>query len=544
MKKYTALIYLSLSLHACGGGSSNSTADNDSDTGNTPTDSTGTTYFILKDGGTMEQCDGLHNEKYDGQSNQCAWNHPWLALPPKGSANISPFKGGDTLIIGAGEYAIGFGAIPSSGTADCESASYPYACLSSSVPSGTSDNPTRILGNDYNSGCQSPPQLWGTYRTEHVINLQNSNHVVLECLDITDHAQCSRFHPSFRCDDDIGVVEGYAYNGIYATDSKDVLIKNVLIHGLDTGIHAGRLENWTMDNVVIRANKHAGWDGDIGVNSSNTGDIHFKNGRIEWSGCIEPYPLTQSQPIGCVSQDRGGYGDGLGTGATAGRWIFESFDFLHNVSDGLDLLYLTSPGQVIIKGGRYAGNAGNAIKTAGGGHLIENTEVIGNCGFFNQGDLWPDMVNHCRAQGNAMSLGGALDLPAPNPSTASELSNVSIWTEGDCAIVFESMLNIKDSIFYGAKDFLQPDEHSCFSYNEDQNAALNVSNTVIYGFKTNNSGCEFGINPAGNIGNCSTDPVFISGNELGSHENAMQSYDLRLLDQSPFKMHTPPLGIK
>lgn len=81
-------------------------ADNNNDNG--------TNFYIRKDGGTLAQCDGLHDKAFDGNSNQCAWNHPWLVIPPKGSTNNTDFKGGDTLIIGAGKYTVGYGAIPSS----------------------------------------------------------------------------------------------------------------------------------------------------------------------------------------------------------------------------------------------------------------------------------------------------------------------------------------------------------------------------------------------------------------------------------------------
>jgi hypothetical protein len=116
--------------------------------------------------------------------------------------------------------------------------------------------------------------------------------VAFACLDLTNHAACTRSHASatYRCDDDIGVVEGYASNGIVASDSQHVSLRDLRIHGLDTGIHAGRIDDWILDRVEIRGNLSAGWNDDIEDDDHNTGPVTMRNGSISWSGCIEPYP--------------------------------------------------------------------------------------------------------------------------------------------------------------------------------------------------------------------------------------------------------------
>ena len=104
---------------------------------------------------------------------------------------------------------------------------------------------------------------------------------------------------------------------VLASDSKNVLLKNLDIHGLaHSGVYAGRLTDWTIQNTRIAGNGWAGWDGDIDGDDSNKGTIKFKNATIEWNGCGETYP--NKQPIGCWGQDAGGYGDGLVTGDTGG----------------------------------------------------------------------------------------------------------------------------------------------------------------------------------------------------------------------------------
>ena len=77
--------------------------------------------------------------------------------------------------------------------------------------------------------------------------------------------------------------------------------------------------------------------------TANAGTLTFRHWTVEWNGCGETYP--GGEPTGCWAQEAGGYGDGVGTGETGGDWIIEDSAFLHNTSDGLDLLYHSLGGQ-------------------------------------------------------------------------------------------------------------------------------------------------------------------------------------------------------
>ena len=114
----------------------------------------GVTYFVRPDGGSTAQCTGIVNAPYpgSGETQPCAWDHPFRALPPGGSPRIA---GGDTLLIAAGNYMIGYGA---PGAEPCD-AGGAFACTMLPIPSGLNvSNPTRILGAGWNSGCANPPQ--------------------------------------------------------------------------------------------------------------------------------------------------------------------------------------------------------------------------------------------------------------------------------------------------------------------------------------------------------------------------------------------------
>ncbi|MDI6770722.1 MAG: hypothetical protein QMD04_13755, partial [Anaerolineales bacterium] len=91
----------------------------------------GSTYYVRPDGGTYAECTGLADAPYPGSGagQPCAWNHPFQALPPGGEPRI---LGGDTLIIGAGSYMMGYSA-PGAENCDYEGS---YDCIISAVPSG------------------------------------------------------------------------------------------------------------------------------------------------------------------------------------------------------------------------------------------------------------------------------------------------------------------------------------------------------------------------------------------------------------------------
>ncbi len=365
------------------------------------------TYFVRPDGGNATQCTGLNDAAYPGSgtAQACALNHPFWVLAPKGN-NPSKMRGGDTLIIDGSnkaQYMMGWGAPNINDTSICYSA-WPWDCTMRPIPSGPDPaHPTRILGKGWDTGCANPPQLWGKEKAWHILTLAGSNNVEVQCLEITDHDQCQYLGPN-GCNNSNAPFGNYAVMGIFAQDSNNVLLKNLNIHGLHTGIKAGRIKDWTVDNTKIVGNSFVGWNGDLGggVSSSNSGTITFNKSVIAYSGCGETYP--GNQPYNCYSQDQGGYGDGFGTEKTGGNWIFNNVDFSHNVSDGLDLLYHDGNGSITIKRSRFEGNAGNQVKTAGSA-VIENSLLVGNCGYFKDKAFTYSVggFNHCRAAGSTLA---------------------------------------------------------------------------------------------------------------------------------------------
>jgi hypothetical protein len=441
-------------------------------------------YYVRPDGGSAEQCTGLVDAPYpgNGTGQPCAWNHPFQALPPGG---IPRLAGGDTLLIAAGEYPMGYGA---PGAESCDAIGS-FDCLMSPVPSGpTPDRPTRILGAGWDAGCPTPPQLWGTGRPWFIVNLTDTSNVEVACLEITDHSSCVEDHTGgLACERDVPPYGDWASYGLYAEDSARVHLWNLDIHGLAAGgVHAGRLTDWTVENVRIAGNGLVGWDGDLWDDNgdSDTGTMLFRHWVVEWNGCGETYPGRE--PEGCWGQEAGGYGDGVGTGETGGDWIIEDSAFLHNTSDGLDLLYHTLGGSVTLTRVHAEGNAGNQIKVAGQ-TTITNSLLVGNCAFF-ENQPFTYWVDHCRALGNTLEM-------AYTGGEQMSVTNSTFYGQGDglvgagpregFACQGPESLRARNNIFLGDADYFDPSDITFLFYQEgcadlkldsDYNIAFNVKN--------------------------------------------------------------------
>jgi hypothetical protein len=422
------------------------------------------TYYIRPDGGSAQQCNGLTDAPYAGSSGgpNCAWDHPFRALPPGGTPRIN---GGDTLIIASGSYTMGFGA-PGDDNCEAEAA---WDCHMLPIPSGPDrSQPTRILGAGWDSGCRHPPELWGTERANHVLDLTDSSNVEIACLEVTDHSACVEFHSGgLECERDDHPYGPWAATGLYAEDSANVRLRDLNIHGLaNTGVLAGRLTDWTVQNVRLAGNGSVGWNGDIGADvSSNSGTLYFDDWLVEWNGCGETYP--GQQPTGCWAQTAGGYGDGVGTHNTAGDWIIEDSAFLHNTSDGLDLLYHNLGGRIVLDRVRAEGNAGNQVKITGQA-AITNSVFVANCTFFDDQPFTHE-VDPCRAGGTALAVfyTGAEHITLVNSSLYSQGDGIVFGgpREGYACDGTETLL-ARNDVFLGDTDYSDLTDVSFFFYQE------------------------------------------------------------------------------
>ncbi|MBZ0319405.1 MAG: hypothetical protein K8L91_23545 [Anaerolineae bacterium] len=484
-----------------------------------------TVYYVRPDGGSTEQCTGLMDAAYSGMGTgqPCAWNHPFQALPPTGIPRI---VGGDTLLIEAGSYAMGYGA---PGAEMCDEIGS-YDCVMPPIPSGSSpDQPTRILGVGWDGECPAPPELWGTGRPWFIVNMTDASNIELACLDITDHSGCIENHSGeLACERDVAPYGDWASYGLYAEDSANAHLWNLNIHGLAAGgVHAGRLTDWTVENVRVAGNGSVGWDGDLWDENgdSNSGTLLFRHWVVEWNGCGEPYPVDQ--PIGCWGQEAGGYGDGVGEAETGGDWIIEDSAFLHNTSDGLDLLYHTLGGTITLNRVWAEGNAGNQIK-ATGQTTITNSLLVGNCAFFED-QPFTYWVDHCRA------LGATLQIVYTGGEQMS-IVNSTIYGQGDGLIGagpregFEcngnERIQLRNSVVMGDTDYFDSSDITFYFYQEGCGALkLDSDYNIAYRVKNLDCGATNDFTASGSHDIC--DDPQVTGPLAG------MAYDMTLLPSSP-----------
>lgn len=444
------------------------------------------TFYIRSDGGDTRQCTGRTDAAYPGRGRgkACAWRHPFDALPPNDEARI---EAGDTLIIGPGDYAIGWGApdLPDSKRCYAEAR---WDCYPAAVPSGVSSaERTRILGKGHAGGCAAAPRLLGVERVAMVLNLEGSSNVEIGCLEISDQSDCVEFHvdAGIRCKREQPPYGNWGSSGIAAKASRNVWLHDLDIHGMaNRGIIAGGLSDWTVERVKINANGWAGWDGDIGKESSNSGQIALRHIEIAWNGCGERW---QTRAVhGCWAQESGGYGDGLGTAETGGSWLIEDAYVHHNTSDGIDLLYLDGADSTsaVLRRVRAEGNAGNQIKTEGNA-LIENSVVVGNCAYFDRRDAMT-RGDQCRALGNAVSVG-------LGSGHTVQIRHNTITGEGDCLLLSaggspDSRLEVDNNAFIGQIDWRanregSPGELTCGHYADGGTPRVRFAGNAFWNVK-------------------------------------------------------------
>jgi hypothetical protein len=457
-----------------------------------PAKAESTIYHVRPDGGNALQCTGMSDRPYPGQgtSQSCAWQHPFIALPPGGEPRI---PGGSTLIIGQGDYRMGIGA---PGAEACHQ-DQSRDCHMPPLPSGPdSDTPTRLLGVGHDNGCEDPPQLWGSDGVAMVINLDGTSHAQLSCLEITDRSSCIVSHcHAGNCPDDIIACEtgpspsgAWASVGIRASDSVDVSLNDLHIHGLArNGIQAGRIGDWRLDRVRIIANGWAGWDGSIGADSSNHGTLQFTDVEIAWNGCSRTWPEGDIE--GCWAESTGGYGDGLGTAQTGGHWHFERVSVHHNTSDGLDLLYLDGGASVTINASLFEGNAGNQVKISGSAR-ISNSIIVGNCaGLEEHANILESDL--CRAGGDAVFLGLGEKID-------STMVGNTVTGQGNCLVSAAGAtgggrLAFSHNLFVGQQAQGRSGRSTCLFYTNHRGADIswqsNVMSNVHRGVCTGDNRC-------------------------------------------------------
>lgn len=348
----------------------------------------GRTWFIRSDGGDRSQCTGLVDEPYPGSGIQqaCGFKHPYYLFTNDAYGNRDwVVRGGDTILIRGGPYRMGYkGPAAKDFWGSCPGD--PYGCSMPPLPSGTAEQPTKLLGENY-AACQKKTQLFGGYGLGSILNLSGTRHAIVQCLELTDHGQCSRGgaepNSADRCKTDYPLSD-YASTGIITdANTANILLKDLDLHGLvSRGILGPVGGTITADHLRIAFNGQSGWDFDDGrgTRSSPAALIRAAYLIVEWNGCNEEYPIRHAQPARiCFDQDNGGYGDGVGTPDTPLNFTCEHCLFRYNTQDGLDLLHVSGSLLSVMDSTAY-GNMGQQWKMGAMEKvLFRNNVTLNNC---------------------------------------------------------------------------------------------------------------------------------------------------------------------
>ena len=333
-----------------------------------------TTWYVRADGGTRYsmtnqngQCNGTSDAAYPGNGvNQpCALNDPRFLYSDGTSAAYQwIIAGGDTVLLRGGPWRIGATAVMGCGpfAANCssDSATIPPP------PAGSITQPTIIRGENY-ANCIAKPktQLFGGFTVNEIFDLRNTSYVQLQCLELTDHSQCTTMGVQLPVACNTNATFDYAKSGILMNQyTHDIGLTDLNIHGLrDNGVLGAIGGLVTATRVRIGFNGQAGWNFDDGSQTKSVnGQANWSYVTIEGNGCVEEYPVTHTFPAAyCYDDENGGYGDGVGTPDTQISFRIDHALVRYNTQDGFDVLHTTGSNVTMVSSTFY-GNMGNQWK--------------------------------------------------------------------------------------------------------------------------------------------------------------------------------------
>lgn len=510
------------------------------------TPSLATTYYVETTGGTTTQCTGTTDAAYPGSGSgqACAFIHPSWALGSLGTSGV--MAAGDTLIIGPGSYLIG-ATMPNTSNSSCNNdQDFSYDCVLDDIPSGAdSSHKTKIYGKGYDDPTNNTkPILYGVQRASYI--LQHGSNVDIEFLDITDHSNCIEYGPidgtvggdPVQCVRSAAPYGNWAETGIKTNTASNVTWKYLDIHGMGkTGVFAYRSGDMDLDHVNIIANGYVNWDSDGTGDDSYTGTVTYTDSKNEWAGCGEKYPTTTSDYSSatdkhhCWSQSQGGYGDCIGLGdGDPGNWTFVRSSVSYCASDGVDILHGSGTGTVIFYRSKAEGSTGNQLKTNSALTYVENSKIIGNCGFFygqsftstKDSSGSSTSFDYCRASGNAIVFANRTG------GQKFYIRNSTILAGGDSAIIIEgssvgcdggTLLKLDNDIVYGGRDMSDDtglwngsggNDDTDFFFNAQGSGAcatlgIDADSTIVY--KTKSIGSDTDCS-GGTADQCNVDPQF------------------------------------
>ena len=521
----------------------------------------GQTWYVRPGGGTpytnaaatpSGQCDGKHDADYPGSGvNQpCALGNLRYLWTDETTYYKEQWiiSGGDTVIVRQNSNGYPLGTDNSAGNLPVNCSGAGGDCYMPTIPSGTAEHHTRILGENYGN-CTSDSaktRLLGTWGEYAIVNTTDSQFVDVACFELTDAAACAG-SGNFKNNCSTEPFSAASFGIRQSALTASVNYTDLFIHGLaHDGIHGATGVGVVADRIHIRAMPDAGIEMDddpwqVG-NISVAGGLTLKNSITEFTGCIEEYPIVHNYPyIECRDQQTGGYGDGLGTASATGDWVFDHDTWRYNFQDGLDLLHSGMNSLIITNSSSY-GNDGQQFKIGSGKTVIfQNNFILHNCARISQviGDepasaIIPG-VSLCRAGGDGIPIafdGQGSDIFQNNTYVGYGATSYDIMCSGgwdgcpNAKTVFQNNINIGLT----DKNYNSGQAPGLFyttgTMPANQGWAVRDHN-LYYGFRNGNC-------PPLNDGEICADAKFVNEPALIiSSETALDNFNFNLSSSSP-----------
>ena len=385
----------------------------------------GKTWYVRPDGGTRYssnvpagQCDGKTDAAYPGSgvNRHCAFNdfrYMWDDDSGRVGAGAWVMAGGDTVLIRGCKAAagqsnpdnphcrLGWDAPTGNPPNTWCYAVGSYTCFNPPIPAGTASQHTRILGQNFaacNTGGATNPktyvsnltQLFGGFSQQYTFNLQSTQYVDIQCIELTNHNnQCTHgVSPGFprpcRTDQPL---DDYADNGFLTNNSSaNITFEDVYVHGFGSSGFKGPIGGpIAMTRVNASFNGHAGWDFDDGHNTPDAAgsSIVAKYVTMIGNGCFEEYPVKHAfSARACYDDTSGGFGDAWsGQDTDLDTFICDHCEMAYNTKDAFIGPH-TNVHTLTITNSQSYGNMGAQWKwnnTPGATVTFENNLTVGNC---------------------------------------------------------------------------------------------------------------------------------------------------------------------
>jgi hypothetical protein len=407
----------------------------------------GTRYSSLN---TSGQCNGLSSSAYVSGVNQpCPYNDPRLLWNDPYSYNVRAWviNGGDTVIFSGYEQSTGLtGQI--SGSVSLGSNLFCFGigsqCTPPAIPSGTSGQHTRLLGNLCQTSCYTAwagsafiapigwflpdptkvEYLWGGGTSsgipEFLLSVAGSQNVDIQGLDFSDHSSCNSFgspaNPNGCANQYLAAGVGILTNNT----TSNILIQDTRLHGFQArGLWGPIGGPITMTRDQINFNGFAGWDFDDGsaTPDASGSSITATYVVMTGNGCNEEYPVTDSYPAwSCYDSGTGGFGDSWsGQQTELDAFFCNHCAQLYNTKDGFIGPHTTIH-NLTIENSMSAGNEGQQWKWATTTYnttTVINNLTVGNCNRLSvstglpgaPADYYASLGALCRAAGDVFSFG-------------------------------------------------------------------------------------------------------------------------------------------